>query len=242
MLVRLIGITESHLGRILAGVHNDNGYITVSAYRSWAAENPEESAKRLPTEEETEEQQVINIGNDTELRRILRTTYAFSYLPVHGGFIETTDDGRKIEVTEPAYIVFASDRTGRPAKMEDLKAFGRELAARFNQDSILVKEPGAKGASFMNREGGTDVEFQDFVTNRTDNPYFTKLRGGSDRPLKPGRTPKSDSRYSWTNVKEYQVVKVPADVKRCFFIHESPKSLVEAHVRGGNEIFLRLTE
>lgn len=235
MNVRLVSITEANLDRILRGVHHDHGYVVLSAYRSWEAEHGGK-----PTPEQEAEQLQINLQNDAKLRQVLRTAYRFSFIPVHGGYIESTPDAKKIEVTEPSYIIFGSDRTGRAADPAELREFGRALANRFGQDSFLWKAPGENGAQFVGKDDEPQADFKSYSVNDLAEPYFTRLKGPPDSaPLKPGRQSKGDARWSWRESQEYQLHREPAKgAKFCYFVHDSPKSHIEAQLRGG-EIFLK---
>lgn len=217
----LIPITETGLDLVQDTVQAQNGYIGLSAYRSADAELGREA-----TPQEKEAQKQVNFANDRELQKILRTG-SYSFLPIHGGYVEK--DATKnvnVEVTEPSYFVFGTDRNGKPTDMEKLKDFGVQLARKFNQDYILFKPGGSdENVYFVDKTGQKVGSMSGKKINDPSQEYYTKLRTSNPAIGKPGRTLPTDKRFSWM---EGQVFTQPA----FFFIRKAATSVNEATMRG----------
>ena len=123
-------VNEIGLNRLF-NKHTENGYVMVSACRhDWSEDD------------EVENREINNIKTK-ELKDDIQKS-GYQYIPVQGGFVE--DDGT--EVVEKSFlIVNFRNKAGKGEPAGDfskLKELAIELCGKFNQDSVLVVEPGGK--------------------------------------------------------------------------------------------------
>ncbi|HBC21563.1 MAG TPA: hypothetical protein DC009_05685 [Porphyromonadaceae bacterium] len=114
---RPVRIDEAAFDRVLNS-NGDNGMVYISANRSG-----------VPQEVNDEQTRSLI----TDLKRS-----GYFYLPTYGvcrGANGEEDD------YEPSFIVFNHDRTGNPLDFEKLRQFALSLCAKYNQGSVLIKEP-----------------------------------------------------------------------------------------------------
>lgn len=145
-------LDEETLSRVITK-HGQNGFVILSANRS---------------DKGGEENNVATRKLITDLKAT-----SYSYLPVYGGYHGT--DG-VVDSYEPSFIVFNYDRKGKATDFADLKLFAILMCGKYNQDSVLIKEPNGK-PYYADRNG-------DIVGRATDdsvelnNPnaeYYTSL-------------------------------------------------------------------
>ena len=145
-------LNEITLNRII-NKHGEDGYVIVSANRS--DKSNEENNKNLKS--------II-----TDLKKS-----PYGYCPVYGGYHGT--DG-VVDSFEPSFIIFNHSKTGDNMEFSDLKLFATILCRKYNQDSVLIKEPGER-PYYSNADGekvGIAVD-DDVDINNPDNEYYTSL-------------------------------------------------------------------
>ena len=153
---KLLPISEKAMHRIL-DVHNDNGYIIISAYRG----------ERSPAE---------NRSKHLELMQDVKNS-GFSFMKMYGGFIENKGTDEEQEVQEPALFIpnFPIGKTVPFPNTDKIKDMGIALSKKYNQDSFLFKDKD-KAPAYIDKNGGVDMEFNgDFIINKGEEEYFTKL-------------------------------------------------------------------
>lgn len=148
---------------LIKGKHAENGYVIISACRD--SSNPDMKAQ--------------NQQRTRELKTDIQSA-GYSYMPVFGGYVENENG----EVLEASFIVFNYDRTGKPGNFEDLKNFAIAMCGKYNQDSVLVYEPGDV-PKYYDREGNVVSSPSDssrnVKVNDMEQPYFTSLKNKSKR-------------------------------------------------------------
>lgn len=114
---RPVRIDEATFDHVL-NINGGNGMAYISANRSG-----------MP--QEVNDEQTKNL-----IRDLKRSGY--SYLPIYGVCREA--NGEEDDYV-PSFIVFNRDRTGNPLDFEKLCQFALSLCAKYNQGSVLIKEP-----------------------------------------------------------------------------------------------------
>lgn len=150
---------------LLKGKHAERGYIIISACRD--SSNPSVSTK-LSNKRRTEELKA-------DIQRSM-----YSYMPVFGGYIED-DNG---EVLETSFVVFNYDRLGIEGVFDDLKQFALSMCEKYNQDSVLIYEPGSIPKYYDSK--GHVVSDPHNTTNKAkindmSEPFFTEFKNKSKR-------------------------------------------------------------
>ena len=122
------------------------------------------------------------------IKQIKETGY--SYTPVYGGFIENKGTPDEENVYERSFIVYNHDRKGNVGDFEKLKTLAIKWCNEFNQDSVLVKEPG-QPPRYLTKTGDVDMEFTgDTAFNDYAQEYFTDLHKNTHKYKdEDGRTP-----------------------------------------------------
>ena len=142
---------------LLKGKHAERGYVIISACRD--SSNPN--------------MRIVNQQKTNELKVDIRKSM-FSYMPVYGGYVEDENG----EVLEQSFIVFNYDRTGTPADFWDLKSFAIEMCGKYNQDSVLICEPG-QVPKYYNAAGkvvsAPEKSSNNVKVNDMSQPYFTEF-------------------------------------------------------------------
>ena len=142
---------------LIKGKHAEKGYVIVSACRD--SSNPGMKFE--------------NRKNTNKLKADIQKA-RYSYMPVYGGYVED-DNG---EVLEQSFIIFNYNRDGEFGDFEDLKSFAIMLCGRYNQDSVLICEPG-KVPMYYNRNGevvsAPDKSSSNVKINDMKQPYFTEF-------------------------------------------------------------------
>lgn len=143
---------------LIKGKHAEKGYCIVSACRG-------------------DKTHVENNARTKQLASDIKSA-GYSYMPVYGGYIED-DNG---EVLEASFVIFNYDNRGNSGDFEDLKSFAIEMCSKYNQDSILICEPGSV-PTYYNRNGqivSDPSKSSDKVkVNDKNEPYFTKFKNKS---------------------------------------------------------------
>ena len=146
-------LNEETLSRII-NKHGTDGYIIVSANRSGQ-----------PNE--------INNKNTRNLIIDLKNSH-YGYFPVYGGYHGT--DGI-VDSYEPSFIVFNHKKgSGELGDFSDLKLLAIQLCGKYNQDSVLIKEPNER-PYYVNRNGDIvgKATSDDVDLNNPKNEYYTSL-------------------------------------------------------------------
>ena len=150
---------------LIKGKHAENGYVIISACRD--SSNKSKSV------------QMANMERTKELKTDIRKSM-YSYMPVFGGYVEE-DNG---EVLERSFIVFNYDRLGNVGAFEDLKRFAIEMCGKYNQDSVLICEPG-EVPKYYDRTGRVVSSPKDssrnVKVNDMEQDYFTEFKNKSKR-------------------------------------------------------------
>lgn len=148
-------LKESSLSRLMH--HGQTGgYIIVSACRHELSEEENWKATK-------------------ELQRLLDQS-PFSYTHSTGGFPEEdAATGSTVDVREHSFVVFPRAKEGGvEIPFERLDAFGRMIAKKFGQQSILRRHP-AENPKYELRDKSVDMEFDGPTHFNSDSPYFTAL-------------------------------------------------------------------
>lgn len=156
----LVPLTEANLKRIVKG-HDAAGYGMISASR-----------QSLPESE--------NITRTQELKYTLKKL-GYSYIPVYGGYKE---EGQEKAGLELSLIVYPYDIVSKTyADFDQFIDDLLDLGNKFNQDSILIKEPNDKPKYIECKTGNVMVSFDSHKLNDVDSDYFTALKKWSDMSL-----------------------------------------------------------
>jgi len=155
-------IKEARLSRLYQYVEDrDKDFAIISASRS--EYSADDNAERFNQLKET----VRELG--------------YGYIELRGGYIETAEDGKTVEVTEDSLLI---------PKIEKDEAIA--LGSEFEQESILYKNSESMAYILTTGEniGKTDMEFK-FGANRSNfsvddplNAYFSSLKKGPHRSKK----------------------------------------------------------
>jgi len=156
-------VNEIGLNRLF-NKHTENGYVMVSACRhDWSEDD------------EVENREINNIKTK-ELKEDIQKA-GYQYIPVQGGFVE--DDGT--EVVEKSFLIVNFRNKagkGEPAgDFSNLKELAISLCGKYNQDSVLVVEPGGK-PTYYTRDGKVDGQFDSVSVRNAAQMYFTRIGGG----------------------------------------------------------------
>ena len=101
----------------------------------------------------------------------------FQYIPVKGGFIEQNSGVPK---EEKSFIIVNFKRGSKvpESSINELKTLAIDLCDKYNQDSVLVVEPGKK-PTYYKRDGSVDFELGGGKSVRDyAQDFFTRLGGG----------------------------------------------------------------
>ena len=135
--------------------HGDNGYVIISANRSDMEEERNDSATKSL---------IMDI-----------TQSGYSYLPVYGGYRNTSNGVE--DSYEPSFIVFNYDVDGEERDFKDLYEFALSMCDKYEQHSVLIKAPDLPPV-WKDKDGNT-------VSKRSSNKvwkndpskeYFTSLK------------------------------------------------------------------
>lgn len=188
-------LVESTLNRCLK-YHASNGFIMVSACRT----------TRTPAENYIETGKLI-----AELKAL-----GLSHFTVYGGYQE---ENGKFADYETTMFIPAKTVDGTTVPMEKLISVGKDLGREFEQDSILVKEPGkdpywlgtrtetAPDGTPPNYGEVTDVFDGPVDVNNPSFPFFTSLIKAKYRNLDLGN-PERLKRFTYTQ--QPRVLEPPA--------------------------------
>ena len=160
---------ETTINRLL-NKHTDSGYVMVSACRNdWVPHDEGDAAGEKKNQE-------MNNRKTEELKQDIYDS-GFQYIPVRGGFIEQSTGVPKEE--DSFIIVNYKRRTNVPeTSMNELKEIAIDLCGKYNQDSVLVVEPG-KNPTYYRRDGSIDFEFDGSLTVRDNaQQFYTRLGKG----------------------------------------------------------------
>ena len=141
------------LNRII-NKHGDKGLVIISANRS---DQPQEY-----NDEKTKEL-ISDIQNS-----------GFSYLPTYGGY--RSPEGIE-DNYEPSFVIFNYDTKGNEADFEELRNFAVYCCGKYDQDSVLIKEPGLPPI-YVDRNGekSNEKESDTIWKNDPKQEYFTSLK------------------------------------------------------------------
>ncbi len=152
---------------LIKGKHVEKGYCIVSACRGTDSNDHRDiENNRLENKRRTK-----NLASDIK-------NAGYSYMPVYGGYIEDKNG----EVLEASFVIFNYDNRGNSGDFEDLKSFAIEMCGKYNQDSILICEPG-NVPMYYNRNGDIvsdpSKSSNKVKVNDKNEPYFTKFKNKS---------------------------------------------------------------
>lgn len=147
-------IVDTSLYKLLT-VHDDKGYIIISACRG-------------------DKSVAENNANTKQLQADINKE-GWSYKLVRGGFIENKGTDEEREVTEDSFVVFNFKKANKQSDMDALKDFALETCGKYNQDSVLIVEPGAN-PKYVTADGDVDFELSHSVSiEQNIGEYFTRL-------------------------------------------------------------------
>ena len=193
-----VKLTEASLNRLVRG-HDKDGYAVLSASRNEkSAEENNRDFERLKTD-------IKQMG--------------YSYVPVFGGYIETTDSGERIPVYEKSLYVlpFKKNSTG-DIENKEFDKFVEDmfkLGNKYRQEQILLKYADEYPAYYDVSNGDRDMEFTGKTSfNDIKQDYFTSLKKWDGKNNKGG----SSQRFSFSEC----------------YLNEQPHTIAGAHVRSLN--------
>lgn len=165
-------LTEKNLNRISKG-HEKDGYVIISASRFF-----EDMTK--------EQRESENNKRTNELKRALKN-YGYSYLAVYGGYRE---EGASEASMEKSFVVYPYNIVSHSKyNFEDFLDDMKELGKKYDQDSILVCEPGGKPHYVALKPGVDEFGFDSVRDNDMNSEYFTAIKKWNDSSLnRKGRT------------------------------------------------------
>ncbi len=146
-------LNEETLSRII-NKHGNDGYVIVSANRTGQPND-------------------VNNKNTKSLINDLKAC-DYGYFPVYGGYHGT--DGI-VDSYEPSFIIFNHlKKTGEIDDFSKLKLLAIQLCGKYNQDSVLIKDPD-NPPYYVNRNGDIvgKATSDDVDLNNPDNEYYTSL-------------------------------------------------------------------
>ena len=145
-------LNEVTIDRVL-NKHGNNGMVIISANRS-------------DLDGQT------NNKNTKELIKDIRQS-GFSYFPVYGGYHDKNSE--VVDNYEPSFVVVNYDKNGNVGNIDDLKKFAIDMCGKYNQDSVLIKEPN-KNHHYYDRNGKCLTNSSNKVwKNDINQEFFTSL-------------------------------------------------------------------
>jgi hypothetical protein len=170
-----VPLTEASLSHILRKDKYDQGYVIVSACRGDWDKDPEEN--RHQNNEKTK-----------ELKADAKEA-GFGFIPVYGGFIENKGTPDAQDVFEKSLMVFPFSNRGENLPFNNLANWAKKMGRKYNQDSVLIKEPTIDGdvkepyyfvtsSRDGNKIGDKQMWFgkDTYKINDIAQEYFTSLR------------------------------------------------------------------
>jgi len=170
-----VPLDEASLNHILRKDKYDEGYVIVSACRGDWDDDPQENRHQ-------------NNLKTMELKRDAKDA-GFGFIPVYGGFIENKGEKNARDVFERSLMVFPFDNRGNQLPFADLMAWAKKMGRKYNQDSVLIKEPTIDGDVkapyyFVTTTRGSDTlgDKQEwfgkdtYKVNDIAQEYFTSMR------------------------------------------------------------------
>lgn len=200
---QMVSLNELN-ARTLISKHSKDGYVVVSPCRGYDEFGIDRNQPNATAQ--------LSQANKPRIQSLINDIKAsnFSYTPVYGGFIENLGEENEENVYERSFVIYPYDKQGNLQPFEELKSFAVEMCAKYNQDSVLVKEPNS-APKYVNREGETDFELGDNVTfNDYAQEYFTDLHKNT-QGKKQGRA----TRFTYTES----------------YVNPAPCCLNESHIR-----------
>lgn len=198
----LVPITEAN-AKSLLNKHSKTGYIIVSACRGGAdfGLDPINDRVKLNT---------INNRRTKELYSDINKA-GFSFTPTYGGFIENQGEPEEEQVYEKSFMVYPFTKEGKPIDFGVLTQFAIDTAKKYNQDDVLVCQPG-ENPQYFDKEGNVDMSFTGGTTfNDATQTYFTDLHKNTHKSGLKGRP----TRFSFNEI----------------YINPAPQCLSESHKR-----------
>ena len=188
------------LYNLLKGKHAEKGYGIISACRGT-------------------EDYATNNKRTRELAADIKSA-GYSYMPVYGGYIEDENG----EVLEASFVVFNYDIRGRLGDFNNLKSFLINMCGKYNQDSVLICEPGSV-PKYYDRTGTVvsdpEKSSSDVKVNDKNEPYFTQLKNKTGRFTYDIAFPDSDDLTS-------SLAKIISGFE---YLRKSPETYGERHRR-----------
>lgn len=164
----MVSINEGNASTLI-NKHSKSGYVIISACRGGADFNLNPN---IP--QDKQKLSAINKERSGELVSLIRKA-GFTYTPAYGGFIENKGEPNQENVYERSFIIYPYDRSGHLIPFENLKDFALNMCKKYNQDSVLVKEPN-KQPVYLKSDGSIDFEFSNEIAfNDLMQTYFTDL-------------------------------------------------------------------
>lgn len=134
--------------------HGEKGYIIISACRS-------------NLDKKTNDENTKNLIKDIK-------SSSYRHLPVYGGYRDLSM-GEESNF-EPSFIVFNRNTNGDEQSWENLKSFGLEMCKKYNQSSVLVKNPG-EPPIWLDGDGNkkSKNETELVMKNDSEQEFFTSF-------------------------------------------------------------------
>lgn len=208
-----VPILEKSNAKRLIDKHTKDGYVILSACRGFEDFNLDSSDDNDICKHNT-----INNKRTKELIADIQQR-KFSYTPAYGGFIENNGDSNSEEVYEQSVIVYPYKKDNT-YNFDELYEFALEMCKKYNQDSVLIKQPNDL-PKYVKQDGIVDFVFNGEPTfNDVSKTYFTDLHKNTSGKIKSSGKP---TRFSFTES----------------YVSQIPQSYSESHTRYLNgEIFI----
>lgn len=141
-------------------IHCKNGYIIISAFR-YGDSDPDLLKK--------------NMVRSDKLKSDIKSS-GFSYIPVWGGFEETSKDinEKPVNVNEQIFVIFNYKRLEKQDTIDELKKLGNQLCKKYDQESFFLKDTDGKGY-FLDGNGSVQQTFSSISPTEEIDVYFSFL-------------------------------------------------------------------
>lgn len=210
---KLQPLTEATVDRILD--HGKNGMIIITSDRG----------ERTPAE---------NYQKRNELLGDIKAMN-LSYIVVYGGYRDKMKSPPLTVNGETSFVIPAHDRNGNLVPWDVLYQFAKDMCAKYDQDSVLVQEPG-KGPKYIDKDGNEVTDLSGpVVKNDLTQEYFSSLiKSKHYDEAHPDRL----KRFSFTEPAKDEPGKPAPKTEAAFFVNPPPCTQGEMRRRGAEgEIF-----
>ena len=148
-------LKESSLSKVFQ--HSKNAFIMVSACRN-------------DYDEKTLKQKTKELANDIR-------DAGLGYIKTVGGYIEDGDE-EGIPVIEMSFFVPYNNSV----TPEEFKELAIDWCNKYNQDTVLIKEPGSDDINYINKQGEVEMSFNNTkLDDKMIQQYFSYLVKGNHK-------------------------------------------------------------